>query len=180
MITRTLTCLAILLSLSLGSYAHGTGYRQTSLRAIVIFTALVILVSFCSSSHAHGTGYRQSSLKAIALEFAYSTGEAMSYREARVYSPNDEKFAVQSGRTDENGRFAFVPDVKGEWRVIVRDEEGHQCEAKIDVTDEILSGKDNLTIQSDSDNDIYTRAMLGVSIIFNVALLIRGRKNAHQ
>lgn len=145
-----------------------------------IITGLILFFSLYSSSYAHGTGYRQSSLKAIALEFAYSTGEAMSYREARVYSPNDEKFAVQSGRTDENGRFAFVPDVKGEWRVIVRDEEGHQCEAKIDITDEFLAGNDNLTIQSASGNDIYTRAMLGVSIIFNVALLIRGRKNAHQ
>ena len=149
-----------------------------------IIAGLAVLVSLCSSSYAHGTGYRHSSLKAIALEFAYSTGEAMSYREARVYSPSDEKFAAQSGRTDEYGRFAFIPDVKGEWRVIVRDEEGHQCEAKINITDEFLSGNQNLTVQSDSFNDsgneIFIRALLGVSIIFNIALLIRRRHNAHQ
>ena len=84
-------------------------------------------------AYSHGVGYRDAGLKAIALEFFYSTGEKMSYREARVFSPNDNKFAVQSGRTDEQGRFAFVPDCVGEWRVIVRDEEGHQCEAKIDI-----------------------------------------------
>ena len=149
-----------------------------------IITGLAVFISLCSISYAHGTGYRHSSLKAIALEFAYSTGEAMSYREARVYSPNDNKFAAQSGRTDEYGRFAFVPNVKGEWRVIVRDEEGHQCEAKINITEEFLSENQSLTVQSDSvndsGNDIFIRTLLGVSIIFNIALLIRRRHNAHQ
>ena len=148
-----------------------------------IIAGLAILVSLCSSSYAHGTGYRHSSLKAIALEFAYSTGEAMSYREAKVFSPSDEKFAAQSGRTDEFGRFAFVPNVKGEWRVIVRDEEGHQCEAKIDVTDEFLAGSEKVKSSESTESihgmELALRAILGVSIIFNIALLIRRRHNAH-
>ena len=158
------------------------------MKAVKILTGLAVMVSLlCSSScsYAHGTGYRQSSLKAVPLEFAYSTGEAMSYREARVYSPNDEKFAVQSGRTDESGRFAFVPNVKGEWRVVVRDEEGHQCEAKIDITDEFLSGSEAHAEASSSTGNVQgteliMRAILGVSVIFNIALVIRRRKNAHQ
>ena len=153
------------------------------MKAVKILTGLAVMVSLlCSSScsYAHGTGYRQSSLKAVPLEFAYSTGEAMSYRETRVYSPSDEKFAVQSGRTDESGRFSFVPNVKGEWRVIVRDEEGHQCEAKIDITDEFLSGTETLRTQSETFSDIPVRALLGVSLIFNISLVIRRRKNAHQ
>lgn len=151
-----------------------------------ILTGLAVLVSLCSSSYAHGTGYRYSSMKAIALEFSYSTGEAMSYREAKVFSPSDEKFAYQSGRTDESGRFSFVPNVKGEWRVIVRDEEGHQCEARINITDEFMSGSEKLKVQDDSDsgNDIFIRAVLGVSLIFNIAVMImlfrRRRENAHQ
>ena len=145
-----------------------------------LFMGLAILVSLCSNSYAHGTGYRQSLMKAVTFEFAYSTGEAMSYREAKVYSPGDEKYAYQSGRTDEFGRYSFVPNVKGEWRVIVRDEEGHQCEAKIDVTDEFLSGTETLSTQSETYDDIPVRALLGVSVIFNIALLIRRRKNAHQ
>ena len=149
-----------------------------------ILTGLaVLLVSLCSSSYAHGTGYRQSSMNSIALEFSYSTGEAMSYREARVFSPNDTQYAYQSGRTDESGRFSFIPNVKGEWHVIVRDEEGHQCEAKLDITDEFISGTE--TASSSPSNGIFTetelimRAVLGVSIIMNIALIIR-RKHAHQ
>jgi hypothetical protein len=129
-------------------------------------------------------------MNSIALEFSYSTGEAMSYREAKVFSPNDEKFAFQSGRTDESGRFSFVPNVKGEWRVIVRDEEGHQCEARINITDEFISGSEKLNVQSDSGialahsgNDIFIRAVLGVSLIFNISVMImlfRRRRHAHQ
>ncbi len=141
-----------------------------------IILGLAMIVSLYSTSYAHGTGYRQSSLNAVALEFTYSTGEAMSYREAKVFSPSDEKFAYQSGRTDEYGRFAFVPNTKGEWRVIVRDEEGHQCEAKIDVNDdEVHVVSENL-----QGMELTVRAVLGVSLMFNIALLIRRRQNAHQ
>ncbi len=129
---------------------------------------------------AHGTGWRRSGFQAVALEFMYSTGEAMSFREARVFSPSDEKFAYQSGRTDEKGRFSFVPDTPGKWRVIVRDEEGHQCTAEIDITAEKLSGHYETSQPSAIINgtELFIRAILGVSLIFNIAMIIR-RKNAH-
>lgn len=126
---------------------------------------------------AHGTGYRHSEFRAVSLEFMYSTGEMMSYREARVFSPDDEKFAYQTGRTDEKGRFSFTPDVSGMWRVIVRDEEGHQCTAEIDVTSEFLSDKKDISGQQ-KDTGLFIRAFLGVSIIFNIAMIVR-RKHAH-
>ncbi|MBQ7594259.1 MAG: hypothetical protein IJU48_07890 [Synergistaceae bacterium] len=134
----------------------------------------VLMLTLCASkSYAHGVGFRQSSFRSIALEFFYSTGEKMSYREAKVFSPKDDKFAVQTGRTDEEGRFAFVPDCVGEWRVIVRDEEGHQCEAKIDIDD-----VSNLDMKApEPEEPLYIRAILGVSIIFNIAMLIYRRKS---
>ena len=135
--------------------------------------ALTLVLVTSASVFAHGTGYRSSSLKPVALEFVYSTGETMSYREAKVFSPKDGKFAYQSGRTDENGRFSFVPDVSGKWRVIVRDEEGHQCTAELDVT-----VNEGVSVPQ-SHTDLVTRAILGVSIIFNIAMIIRW-KNAHQ
>ena len=136
------------------------------------------LIFLCvEESQAHGVGYRHSELKSIPLEFFYSTGEKMSYREARVFSPKDSKFAAQTGRTDEQGRFAFIPDVSGEWRVIVRDEEGHQCEARVSIS-ETLSA--SVSDDSKSVNDVWLRAILGVSILFNIAMFIRWRsRHAH-
>lgn len=146
------------------------------------FTAGLILLSACEIS-AHGTGYRYSALSVVALEFMYSTGEAMSYREAKVFSPSDEKFAYQSGRTDEKGRYSFVPDSPGVWRVIVRDEEGHQCTAEINITAENLNPKNESQTQTQpstilSGYEIFMRSLLGVSLIFNIALIIR-RSHAH-
>ena len=131
---------------------------------------LVFMLWVCASAYAHGVGYRQSEFRAVTLEFFYSTGEKMSYREVRVFSPKDEKFAAQTGRTDEQGRFAFIPDVPGEWRVIVRDEEGHQCIANVNVS-EILTA----SVNEENSDDLWLRAVLGVSIIFNIAMIIRWR-----
>ena len=115
------------------------------------------------------------------MEFVYSTGETMSYREARVFSPEDDKFAYQSGRTDGKGRFAFVPDVPGLWRVLVRDEEGHQCTAEIVISDEWSAASESESQGNSTILDgweLFLRALLGVSLIFNAAMIIR-RKHAH-
>ena len=145
---------------------------------IKIFLALAVILFAAGEIFAHGTGFRISDLKSISLEFFYSTGEKMSYREAKVYSPRDSKFAIQSGRTDENGRFAFTPDSKGEWRVIVRDEEGHQCTASINITDEQLVEVKSNT--SPEGMNIYLRALLGVSLIFNLAFIIKFLVRRHH
>lgn len=142
-------------------------------------------------AYAHGTGYRQSELKAVALEFLYSTGEMMSYRETKVYAPDDDKIAAQAGRTDEFGRFAFVPNKTGEWRVVVTDEEGHRAEAKINITQEFLdldnenknNSANNLNQNLISGKEMYIRAALGVSLLFNIAafiLLARIRKGVQN
>ena len=145
---------------------------------------LVFMLWVCASAYAHGVGYRQSEFRAVTLEFFYSTSEKMGYREVRVFSPKDEKFAAQTGRTDEQGRFAFIPDVPGEWRVIVRDEEGHQCNAIVNITEEFLTNTEQPVNSQDASLpqgwNLFMRALLGVSIIFNIAMIIRWRSgHAH-
>lgn len=145
----------------------------------IFFVGLAVmagLIFFPAHARAHGVGYRHSELKAIPLEFFYSTGEKMSYCEARVFSPNDEKFAAQTGRTDEQGRFAFVPDSAGEWRVIVRDNEGHQCSASITVGETLSASQEESSLPQGIE--LLIRALLGVSVIFNAAMIIRWR-SAH-
>ena len=152
------------------------------MRNLVLILVFMLLV--CDASYAHGVGYRQSELRAVTLEFFYSTGEKMSYREARVFSPGDDKFAAQTGRTDEHGRFAFIPDAAGEWRVIVRDEEGHQCNASMTITEDFFTNTEQTANTQNASLpqgwDLFMRALLGVSIIFNIAMIIRWRSgHAH-
>ncbi|MDR3265841.1 MAG: DUF2914 domain-containing protein [Synergistaceae bacterium] len=158
--------------------------RRLKRAATVVGLIFAIGPISASVAFAHGTGYRQSDRRPISLEFYYSTGETMSYLEAKVFSPADEKFAFQSGRTDEDGRFAFTPNAPGRWRVVVRDEEGHLAEAAVDVARDLPNATGDGGDSAISSNavvpkaavpegaDLFVRAALGVSILFNVAALL--------
>ena len=149
---------------------------------LAAITSFLLVSAFPGAALAHGVGYRVSSEKAITLEFYYSTGETMAYLEARTYSPLDERNAFQSGWTDEFGRVSFVPDSEGEWRVVVKDGEGHMANAAVPVTSEFLSGggEDSLSVAAQSSlpqgAELFFRAALGVSVLFNIAALVRTRK----
>jgi nickel transport protein len=147
---------------------------------VLAASVLLFLCAWSRDALAHGVGYRVSGKKAVALEFYYSTGETMAYLEARAYSPNDVKNAFQSGRTDEFGRYSFIPQTEGEWRVIVKDEEGHRAEAVIPITPEFLSGGGELPTAAQSSipqgMELYLRAVLGVSLLFNIAAFVRGTR----
>jgi len=62
---------------------------------------------------------------AVILKIGYDSGEAMTYAEVKIYSPENEKIEFQNGRTDAEGSFAFLPDTPGEWRIVVNDGNGH-------------------------------------------------------
>jgi nickel transport protein len=146
-------------------------------RAIIFPAAVLCGLILADIAQAHGVGYRHPGPKAVALEFYYSTGEAMAYQEAFVYSPGDPKAAFQTGRSDEHGRVAFVPDVSGDWRVVVRDMEGHMAEAVLYVGGTEVEA-DETTVSSAGPApggvELAFRAALGVSVLFNIAAFVRG------
>ena len=144
-------------------------------RYCILLLIVGLVICAPATASAHGTGYRLlDGSSSVALEFYYSTGDTMSYLETKVYSPADEKFAHQSGRTDALGRFAFVPDVAGTWRVVVRDDEGHLAEAVTEVPVELFASsaapvQAEVQASPPAGAPSFLRAALGVSIIFNLA-----------
>ena len=69
-------------------------------------------------THAVQTG------SALIVEFRYADGSPFSYEAAEVFRPG-ESIPFLAGRTDANGRVAFVPDRAGDWRVRAFSEDGH-------------------------------------------------------
>jgi nickel transport protein len=122
----------------------------------------------------HGVGYRRSQKQPVALEFYYSTGEVMAYTEVKVYSPDDRVSSYQSGLTDEFGRYSFVPGTEGEWRMVVSDTEGHRAEAVIPVSEAKSPDGAQVTLESSfpRGSELYIRALLGTSVLFNVASFV--------
>ena len=127
----------------------------------------------------------------VLVQFAYSSGEQPTYAKVEVYSPADDKVEVyspaddkvefQNGRTDAQGRFAFMPDAPGRWRIIMADNMGHRVEHPVEVS--AAQG----AAAADSGHDagpggfaMPLRILLGLSLIANMALtaaVLRRKKN---
>jgi nickel transport protein len=80
---------------------------------------------------AHGVNYTINQTNALVIKVEYDDGEPMSYAEVKIFSPNDQKIEYQKGRTDKKGRFAFLPEKGGEWKVVVGDGMWHGVVANV-------------------------------------------------
>ena len=86
-----------------------------------------------AASMAHTVSGRAIDAKPAVVEFRYSNGEPMAHGEIAVFGPADSE-PYQTGRADALGRFAFVADRDGAWRVEARDEEKHVARAALDLS----------------------------------------------
>lgn len=74
--------------------------------------------------HAHSLSHSAQPGSAVIVELRYADGSPFSYETTEVYRPA-ETVPFLAGRTDANGRLAFVPDRSGDWRVRAFSEDGH-------------------------------------------------------
>ena len=66
-------------------------------------------------------------LSKLEFQSTFSTGEPVQGAEVKVFAPNDMSQPWKTIITDEEGRFAFVPDpaILGNWEVEIK-QEGHE------------------------------------------------------
>lgn len=92
------------------------------MKRVLLSIALVFLAETAS---AHGTCGRLNDAHGLQVRAEYDDGGPMSYAEVEIRAA-EEGSAFQTGRTDRNGMFLFLPDRAGKWRVTVNDGMGHQ------------------------------------------------------
>ena len=148
----------------------------------MFLAVLAVVVSgawaFPTNAQAHGTGLRWLSGEepAMAVYFHYSTGEPMAWDKIKVYGPGDEKTEFVIARTDRNGKFAFLPDRPGHWRVEASDDEGHKAvaEAEYQPMSQTPANPSGVlpqeSTQVTAQASLWMRAVFGVSLIFNVSM----------
>ncbi|MFO7750306.1 MAG: hypothetical protein R6V54_09475 [Desulfobacteraceae bacterium] len=136
------------------------------------------------NAFAHGTDYRLIGKDAVvAAEFFYSDKTPMEYAEILIFSPENEKVEFQNGRTDQNGRFAFLAETPGKWQMKVNDGMGHAVHAAVTVkpvnseskkNDEIADKQQNRATKKNNpllgDSPMGVRLVLGLSILLNLFL----------
>lgn len=92
---------------------------------------LVLLLAGGAQAHDLAVVTRVSG-EAVLVTAEFGGTEAAAFCQVAVFSPAKADAEFQTGRTDARGRFAFVPDAPGKWRVIVDDEMGHRQEATME------------------------------------------------
>ena len=90
------------------------------MRAVLVLPAALL----AGAVHAHTLTHAAQPGSAVIVELRYGDGSPFSYESAEVYRPG-EAVPFLAGRTDANGRLAFVPDRPGDWRVRAFSEDGH-------------------------------------------------------
>jgi nickel transport protein len=90
------------------------------MKALLVLPAALL----ASTLHAHSLSHEAQPGNAVIVELRYGDGSPFSYETAEVYRPA-ESVPFLAGRTDANGRMAFVPDRSGDWRVRAFSEDGH-------------------------------------------------------
>ena len=132
--------------------------------------AAVLLALAATAVCAHELQHSVQVGPAVVVELRYADGGPFSYEVAELYRPG-EAAPFLTGRTDANGRVAFVPDQGGDWRLRVFSEDGHGG----DFT--FQAGPDPVPVAADAPLGTPTKLALGLSLLFGVfgawALLLR-------
>ena len=123
---------------------------------------------------AHGLGIMEESAKAVVVRAAYSDGEPLAYAEFKVFGPGSSTQEFQAGRTDALGRFAFTPDVPGQWTVHAADGMGHATRRIVQVSEALQETPSQLPAAQSANNPkpSLTLATLGASLLLNVSALV--------
>lgn len=130
-----------------------------------ILSLLFSFLFLVSSAWAHGLK-GEIGRGGIVITAQYENNEPISYAKVEIFAPNS-KIRFQSGRTDKNGRFSFVPDRKGKWQVIIDDEDGHKLTIFVSVNNVLNSEVKRET----ADLLIFTKVILGILAIFGLFCL---------
>jgi nickel transport protein len=109
----------------------------------------------------------------------------LSGGDVTVYAPGETGDAFQSGKTDPSGRFAFIPDEAGDWRVVVDDGAGHKNEAAITIAESFF-GVSDAALEAEGDSaeagpsraalPVFWKALIGISLLAGIAGVLYGMK----
>lgn len=154
---------------------------RRKLPAALLCAAGILL--FSVAALAHGVSYQRLQADgAKAFQAVYSSGEPVAYGEVVIFGPEDDVVEFQNGRTDKHGVFAFIPDGSGIWNVEVNAGMGHKLSFEMSVTpqDAVVNEQTNTSGKIDSGFSKTLRAILGISILFNIVFLIaRIKRKTH-
>jgi nickel transport protein len=123
---------------------------------------LALLLVLAGPARAHDLQYTVTGGQAVVVKLFYADNTPFAFEGYEIY-PEGGKLPVQVGRTDAQGRIAFLPDKAGQWRIQARSEDGHGLDFSL-TTDAAaaLVGSDKPVYER------YGRIVVGVAVILGL------------
>ncbi|MFW5837949.1 MAG: carboxypeptidase-like regulatory domain-containing protein, partial [Desulfovibrionaceae bacterium] len=137
--------------------------------AAALMAAAGLQFLFAGAAQAHGLSWRSLDVSpALGFVAAFSSGEPASYAEVVIASPESGEVEFQSGRTDARGRFVFLPDAPGSWRVRLDAGMGHALDFELQADEAAPAPSGDPTQPAATP----LLAVLGASLALNVFFLL--------
>lgn len=139
----------------------------------LLFVAGVFVLPALAS--AHDLQYQVSGGQAVVVRLFYVDDTPFTFEGYEIYR-DGETVPYQVGRTDSQGRIAFLPDRAATWRIKAISEDGHGLDFKLST--------DAAAVLADSEKPFYeryARIVVGVALIlglFGALSLFVKRKRA--
>lgn len=143
---------------------------------------IAFLFSFSPvAAYAHGTVWTLVDDKSYIFKFEFTDGTPLVKADIEVFAPSkrtEPKRLAQTGTTDSQGQFAFIPTEKGKWIVRANDNAGHIVAAVMVIKEEDLATTNNTKALAQEINlkheiaeaQYFLKIALVVSILFNIAI----------
>ena len=135
---------------------------------------LLFLCGFCPLLvQAHGLQYSAGQGEAVVLRLFHTDDSGFAFESYEIYRDGESR-PYQSGRTDGQGRIAFLPDAAASWRLLAFSDDGHGLDIRF-TTDAAarLSGLGKPFYER------HARLFLGVALILGLfgflMLFVRGK-----
>ncbi len=139
----------------------------------------IFILLMAGQGWAHGVRGVIDTRQAACILAEYDGGDPMSYGSVEIIAP-DSKLLFQSGRTDRNGWFCFLPDIPGDWQLDTSDAMGHKLRLTSTVDENMIpSAGDETGINSGGLGVRSIRIVDGLAVIFGSAGILawwRSRK----
>jgi nickel transport protein len=140
--------------------------------ARVIFSFALLMLMFGVNALAHSIRFTVSQEPpSVIVQAAFSRTSPLVNAKVEIFEPGNEKL-YQTGRTDKQGRFAFLPDKNGLWKVSVDDGMGHYDLITINVSEAFFKQEEIVTASGpEQPESIYAEVPLVHKVIFGLALI---------
>lgn len=168
------------------------------MRKTISLSMSIILLS-CNLLLAHGIRVETvMNHPYVTLKASFSPRSLLSDAYVEIHAPSSVAI-FQKGHTDSKGRFVFMPDEAGEWKVLIDDEKGHKRTIGIQISDvffattetpamsDSVMAADTLCAHAEGQFHhhhsheghvpLYYKIFLGLALIFGITGIYYGLKS---